>query len=246
MKKKVLGIIPARYSSTRFPGKVIHKINNLPMICHVYNQSVQSKLLDNILIATDNEKVYEVCKNYSIPVKMTSENHKSGTERIIEACQGISADIIVNIQGDEPLIQGSAIDQVIEPILYNDYQGVVTLKKNIIDRKDITSQNVVKVVCNKQNEAMYFSRNPIPYSENMDKNYFKHIGIYAYPKELLLKFGQLNPTEHELSENLEQLRYLENKIAVLVLETSIETIGVDIKEDILRVENILNQKSINI
>ncbi len=245
--KTVLGVIPARLDSKRFPDKVIQPILEKPMIHHVYSQAKKSKLLHDIIVATDSSQVVKVCENLSIPVILTSHRHQSGTERLIEVSQRLKRDIYVDIQGDEPLIQGSMIDSLIYPFIDGDYHGITTLKYRLTNQQDLVNPHIVKVVCNQQDEALSFYRSPIihPVSTSHD-HYYKHIGIYAYPMDILEQIAHLPPSNLEKKENLEQLRFLENRIPIKVIESPFDTIGVDVPDDLLRVEKHLKEKIIGV
>ncbi len=217
------------------------------MIYHVYSQAKKSKLLHNIIVATDSFQVVKVCESLSIPVILTSPQHQSGTERLIEVSQTLQKDIYVNIQGDEPLIQGNMIDSLIYPLIDRDYHGITTLKYRITDQKDLLNPHIVKVVCNQQDEALSFSRSPIISSVNASHDHdYKHIGIYAYPIDILRQIAHLPPSGLEKKENLEQLRFLENHIPIKVIESPFDTIGVDVPDDLLRVEKHLEEKIIGV
>ncbi len=242
MHKKVIGIIPARYQSSRFPGKPVAEIAGIPMIVRVYQSAVQSKLLDTLAVATDDERIKKVCSRYSVPCIMTGEC-LSGSDRVYSAVKNSNEDVIVNIQGDEPLIAPEVIDGVIVPFFQDEHIHVVTAKKKIIFRQEIESPNSVKVVTDNEDFAVYFSRSVIPYNrDNREVDYYKHIGIYAYSRAAL-KFFTNHPQSHlEKAENLEQLRFIENGWKIKVITTDYDAIGVDIPEDIKKVEKILSQK----
>jgi len=240
-RKHVVGVIPARFKSYRFPGKVIQPILGKPMIWHVYNQSTKARLLDEIVVATEDERVIEVCNALSIPVMMTSGAHESGTERVLEVSGKMDGQIFVNIQGDEPLIQGEMIDQVVESLLEENLYGAVTLKKRVTNEQEILSPHVVKVVTDSENMALYFSRSVIPYCQTLsDGVYYKHIGIYGYPRKVLERIPHLPRSAMEITENLEQLRLLNSGLTIKVLETPYETMGVDVPEDIFKIESLLD------
>jgi len=240
VKMKCIGIIPARLLSTRIAEKVIHPILGKPMIQYVYCEAKKSTRLDDLIVATDSDKVFNICESLSIPAIITSTHHQSGTERIIEVMNKIQGDIYINIQGDEPLVKGEMLDQLIEPLLESKTFMITTLKKRIEKADEIISPHVVKVVTNIDDEALYFSRSPIPFSEKIEEGiYYKHIGLYAYPREVLMKISELSPTQMEKTEKLEQLRFLEHHIKIKVIETDYDTISVDTYNDIIRVEQRL-------
>jgi 3-deoxy-manno-octulosonate cytidylyltransferase (CMP-KDO synthetase) len=241
---KIIGVIPARYQSKRFHGKVIAPLLDKPMICHVYEGVLQSQLLNEIIVATDSQAVAEVCHQHQIPWKMTSEDHISGTDRVQEIASMTSGDFYINIQGDEPLINGSVIDAVIRPFLDNPTTQLTTLKRRITQIEDIKNPNVVKVITNHRKHAIYFSRSPIPFNRDNEPDilFFKHLGIYGYRRDILDEICKLEPTMLERSEKLEQLRFLEYGYQITVVETDYETIGVDTEEDLYRVEHLMKSR----
>ncbi len=243
-----IGIIPARYKATRFKGKIIADLCGKPVIQYVYENAAKAKLLNNVLIATDDKRVKNIAESFNAKVVMTSKKHNSGTERIVEVIEKfqVKADIIINIQGDEPLIKPEMINQVIKLLKDDERINVATLRKKIEDKKEIFDPNVVKVVVDKDDFALYFSRSVIPYCSAKNKElgdiYYKHIGIYGYRKNFLKKFLSFNISKLEQCEKLEQLRILENGFKVKVSETQYETIGIDTKRDLKKVEKILGNK----
>ncbi len=250
-------IIPARYASTRFPGKPLCPLSGKPLILHVYERSKLAKSALEVFVATDNKLIYDAVEGFGGKAIMTSEGHQSGTDRIAEAVKilentgyGIQdTDIIVNVQGDEPMIQPEMIDDVIE-VMEDERASIGTLAKKIEKAEEITDPNIVKVVFNEDGFALYFSRSPIPYhrdgnqlsrhASRITQHYFKHIGIYAYRKDVLLRLSTLPSTRLEEIEKLEQLRALETGFKIKVKETGFETIGVDTPTDLERVEKCLN------
>jgi 3-deoxy-manno-octulosonate cytidylyltransferase (CMP-KDO synthetase) len=249
-------IIPARYDSTRFPGKPLYPLRGIPLIQHVYENSKQSRLASNVIIATDNELIYERVFAFGGNAIMTDKKHPSGTDRIAEVASSLECDIIVNVQGDEPLIRPEMIDDVIT-ILDDSKASMGTLIKKIHDPNEIFDPNTVKVVFDKNSFALYFSRAPIPFHrdtwkitdmglENQDlkersqSEVYKHIGIYSYFREALIEFAQMEPSGLEKIERLEQLRALENGMKIKVKETLHETFGVDTPEDLARIERCLS------
>lgn len=242
----IVGIIPARFASTRLMGKPLASIGGKPMIQHTYESSLKSNLLNKVVIAVDDNKVAQVIKDFGGTAVMTPKEIATGSDRIaIAAKQLDDARIIVNIQGDEPFIDGRMIDQAIEPLLFDTSVEVTTLAKKIESVDELKSPSVVKVVFDYQNYAMYFSRSPIPFVRDAKTNFeritktdiFKHIGLYAYRKEALLKFALLPRTDLEKIEQLEQLRLLENGMKIKVVETEYESISVDTPEDLERARN---------
>lgn len=248
-----IAIIPARYSSTRFPGKPLCRIAGKPMIQHVYENVKRAKLVQEVFVATDSSLIYDTVTSFGgISVK-TDERHESGTDRIAEAVDKIEMDlndedVIVNVQGDEPMIKPEMVDEVVE-LMRDGRAEIGTLAKRITSRKEIDDPNVVKVVFDQDGFAFYFSRAPIPYHRdlfgredfNCDSLYmFKHIGIYAYRKKVLAEFSKMSTSKLENIEMLEQLRALERGYKIKTKETAYETIGVDTPLDIERVEKCLN------
>lgn len=240
---KVIGVIPARFGSTRFPGKPLALINGKPMIQHVYEQVSKSKFIDQIVIATDNENIIKTVEGFGGQAVMTREDHETGSDRISEVTSMVEGDFFVNIQGDEPLIDPRLIDDLVKTALEEKGQVVVTAKTLIHDYEDVSNPNVVKVVTDKMQNALYFSRSGIPFNRsNKEFDYYKHLGIYGYPKSILNEFVKLPQTHLEEVEMLEQLRLLENGYSIKVIETKYNAIGVDTPEDIEKVERILGGK----
>ena len=240
--RKILGVIPARFSSTRFPGKVLAPIAGKTMLQHVYERAALSTYLTSILIATDDERVYSAAKNFGARVRMTRSDHLSGTDRVAEAASAVDAEIVVNIQGDEPLIDPAAIDAAILPMVHEPELVMGTLKKRIEDAREITDPNVVKVVTDGAGDAIYFSRCAIPFEREKSVNtpYFKHIGLYVYQRDFLLAYSALPVGPLETAERLEQLRALENGFRIRVVETEYESLGVDTPEDLERVTRLFD------
>ena len=237
----IVGIIPARYASTRLPGKPLIEIDGKPMILHTYDSAMQSSFLQRVIVATDDPKVYQVCKNHGAEVQMTPQDIHTGSDRIAYvADQLFDASIIVNIQGDEPFIPGIMIDQAIEPMIIEPFVEVTTLTKKITQQEELISPDVVKVVFDLQNFALYFSRSVVPFVRNAKSVsdslkydcYYKHIGLYVYKKEALFRFTSLQQSELEKIEKLEQLRMLEHGMKIKVVETEYESISVDTPEDL--------------
>ena len=228
---KVIGVIPARLDSTRFPAKVLADLWGKPIIQHVYERARKAKRLDEVLIATDDEKIFDTAKKFGAEVVMTSKKHLTGTDRVSEAVKKINAEIVINIQADVPLISPLIIDRVVKVLSDNSTLVMATLMKKIEKKEEFYNPNVVKVVIDKQGFALYFSRSPIPYLKDNFVSY-KHIGVYGYRKDFLLTFVQLPRSPLEKIENLEQLRVLENGYKIKMIETDYELIEVDTKEDL--------------
>lgn len=240
---KIIAMIPARYGSSRFPGKPLAKIKNKPMIQWVYDTVADITEIDEVYVATDDSRIAECVKNFNGNYIMTSDKHKSGSDRIAEAISKVNLsddDIVINIQGDEPMIRKEMILELIRA--FDDKSVCIgTLKKKILDKNEMDNPNVVKVITDINNDAIYFSRYGIPYNrENIENtDYYKHIGIYGYKKAFLNKFTELKESRLESIEKLEQLRAIENGYKIRVMETEYQTIGVDLPEHILLVENKL-------
>lgn len=245
---KITAVIPARYESSRFPGKPLVEINNQPMIEHVYKRVEKTDVIDQVIVATDDRRIAEAIKNFGGKVEMTSSDHKSGTDRIAEVAQKINSDIIVNVQGDEPLIKPVMIEQLVKPFKGNEESLMTTLKKRIDDLNEINNPNVVKVVTDDNNFALYFSRATIPYQRKDHDgkvDYYKHIGVYAFRRDFLLEYSKMNESRLEKIESLEQLRVLENGYKIKVVETVFDTVGVDTPEDLSYVKELIQSEDID-
>jgi 3-deoxy-manno-octulosonate cytidylyltransferase (CMP-KDO synthetase) len=247
-KSKVVGVIPARYSSTRFEAKVLANILGKPMIQWVWERAKLVKVLDELIIACDDERVAEVCRGFGAQVVMTAKGHASGTDRIAEVVNPIEVKVVVNIQGDEPMIHPTMIDSVARAILSDSTIQVATIIRKIDEAQDINDPHVVKVVKDKNDFALYFSRSPIPFlarnSEISSPVYYKHIGLYGYSKDFLFTYKNMAPSSLERTEKLEQLRVLEDGYKIKVIETKYNTIGVDTPEDLEKVKEFLKQEKI--
>jgi 3-deoxy-manno-octulosonate cytidylyltransferase (CMP-KDO synthetase) len=246
---KTVGIIPARYGSTRFPGKPLALIQGKPLIQHVVERCQRARSLSEIIVATDDTRIWEVVQNFC-RAEMTAPDHPSGSDRVAEAAARCNAEAIINIQGDEPLISPAAIDAVAEALSANPMSTAATL---IRDPAEYDNPNVVKVVVNSAGQALYFSRRTIPYlreaanrpiSEQMAAfPFLKHLGIYGYRRETLLKLVRCPVSPLEAAEKLEQLRALENGIAIAVAKVEYDSVGVDVPADLRRVEQLLGALS---
>ena len=239
MRMNAVAIIPARYASTRLPGKPLVDICGKPMIQRVYEQAAKARLVSSVAVATDDERIYEAVLGFGGRVVMTSVAHQSGTDRVCEAASilGKKADIIVNMQGDEPLIEPAAIDAAIAPMLEDARLQVCTLKTRISSQEDYNNPNVVKVVTDLDGWALYFSRSMVPYAKNPCILY-KHIGLYVYRREFLERFHSMKPSPLEEAEGLEQLRALEAGVRIKVVETEYNSVSVDTPEDLEKVRGI--------
>ena len=243
----ILGIIPARHASTRFPAKPLADLGGKSMIRRVYEQAKKSKSLSKVVVATDHEEIYNHVIDFGGEVYMTSPHHASGTDRCYEVLskETSSFDYVINIQGDEPFIAPEQIDLLAS--LLDGKTELATLIKKIDSVEQLLNPNLVKVVLNKDQEALYFSRSVIPYFRNQEQaewvihhSYYKHIGLYAYRNDVLEKITRLEISSLEKAESLEQLRWLENGYKIKVKETSIETMGIDTPEDLQNALKYLN------
>jgi len=237
---KILGVIPSRYASSRFPAKPLAKIGTQSMVQRVYNQAKKAALLDEVYVATDHQLIEDHVKSFGGKVMMTSQKHRNGTERIFELQSLLSEsyDAIVNIQGDEPFIQPEQIDLLCEAIARQDVD-IATLAKKIEQQDELFNSDVVKVIFNAHYRAIYFSRQAIPFLRGQEQSawlkkqdYFKHIGLYAYKTKVLRELVNLVPSPLEQAESLEQLRWLEADYRIFVRETTMETFGIDRPEDL--------------
>jgi 3-deoxy-manno-octulosonate cytidylyltransferase (CMP-KDO synthetase) len=234
--RKILGVIPARYASSRFPGKALAKVDLRTMLEHVHERVSMARYLTSVIVATDDRRIADEARRFGARVKMTREDHVSGTDRVAEVASAFEDfELVVNIQGDEPLIDPNAIDAAVLPLLEEPAIPMGTLKKRIEDPREIEDPNVVKVVTDRFENAIYFSRSPIP----RNGPYYKHIGLYVYRRSFLLKYSDLPVGPLEKAESLEQLRALENGFAIRVVETDYESFGVDTPADLDRVRQLI-------
>ncbi|MDR3579672.1 MAG: 3-deoxy-manno-octulosonate cytidylyltransferase [Oryzomonas sp.] len=245
---KITAIIPARYASTRFPGKALADIGGRPMIQHVYERTCKASLVSRVIVATDDRRIADVIHQIGGETVMTSADHETGTDRLAEVAGGLDTDIIVNVQGDEPLISPEMIDQAIEPFLNDPTLKMGTLKTRIKSLHDFLSPNVVKVVTGADGCALYFSRSPLPFFRDKwqdlkDESFingkllcYKHVGLYVYRRDFLLQYAAMPQTFLEIAEKLEQLRAIENGTRIRVIETEFESIGVDTPDDLAKAQ----------
>jgi 3-deoxy-manno-octulosonate cytidylyltransferase (CMP-KDO synthetase) len=271
---KILGVIPARYASSRFPGKPLIDLGGKSMIQRVYEQAKKAESLSRVIVATDDERIYNHVESFGGEVMMTNEHHQSGTDRCAEVLSFVNTtlflndldtnkdnvqyyghnpkrerttfDAVVNIQGDEPFINPVQINQVAEILRGGDF-SIATLAKSLDNQSFIHDPNIVKVVFSGNGQALYFSRSPIPYLRNTPQSewhltgsFYKHIGLYAYKSSVLQSIAQLKPSPLELTESLEQLRWLEAQFSIGVGITELETIGIDTPEDIKKVKHLFS------
>ncbi len=241
-----IGVIPARYQSSRFPGKPLADINGSPMIQWVYDRAMQTQSLDEVIVATDNPQIRDAVQAFGGRVTMTSAAHRSGTDRVAEVAESLDAELIVNIQGDEPLIDPAAIDAAVRPLAHYPDREMATLACPIADEEAVNNPNMVKVVFASDGRALYFSRAPIPFhrrrpgdSGSGEDGFWQHIGLYVYRRDFLLKFAAYEPTRLEKTESLEQLRALEHGHNIHVEQTDYRSVAVDTPEDLEHVHHQL-------
>lgn len=255
---KITAVIPARYGSTRFEGKPLVNILGKPMIQWVYEGVGQSKLIGEVIVATDDQRILEAVMGFGGRAVMTSPDHPTGTDRVAEVARGLRSEIIVNVQGDEPLIKGSIIDKAIRPLLRDKTLQMSSLMTRIKEIKDWLNPHQGKVVVDGKGYALYFSRSPIPFPRDftveqilsnpdtkeklLSKKLFKTIGLYVYRRNFLLRLAKMKPTPLEKFEKLEQLRVLENGFKIKVISVNYEPIGVDIPEDLEKVIHHLTRR----
>ena len=242
---KFLGVIPSRYASTRLEGKSLKDICGHTMVEWVYKRALKSKL-DGVVVATDDERIVDEVKSFGGSVILTRKDHINGTSRIAEVCETYTDyDVIVNIQGDEPLIEPDMINSIIDSFIEDNTIPMSTLKYKLTDMAEIENPNAVKVVTDKNDFAIYFSRSVIPYPRNLNMdNYYKHVGIYGYKRDFVMEYAKMASTPLELSESLEQLRVLENGYKIKVLETPYKIIGVDTQEELERVREYITKNGL--
>lgn len=238
---KVIGVIPARYGSTRLPAKPLALINGKPMIQWVYERARKSRVLSRLIVATDDVRIMRTVWKFGGEAMLTSKTARSGTDRVAEVSKRMTADVVVNIQGDEPLITARTIDQVVQPFKKDKRLLMSTSATFLKDSEEARSENVVKVVIDRQGNALYFSRSPIPFhrTQRGAQGYFQHQGIYAYRRDFLLKLPKWKQTSLELAESLEQLRVLERGIRIRVVIVKDPSVGVDTREDLEKVSKLI-------
>lgn len=251
---KITAVIPARFASTRFPGKALADIMGKPMVQHVYERTARASLVSEVIVATDDERIAAAVRAFGGRAEMTSPNHETGTDRLAEVAAKLSSDLIVNVQGDEPLIEPDMIDEAVMPLTLDPAIQMGTLKSRIRTLHDFLSPNVVKVVTDDNGFALYFSRSPLPnfrdkWNDLKDEAFasgrllcYKHVGLYVYRRDFLLSYSKMKPTFLELAEKLEQLRVLETGGRIRVVETEFESVGVDIPSDLEKVLEKLKTK----
>jgi 3-deoxy-manno-octulosonate cytidylyltransferase (CMP-KDO synthetase) len=239
----VLGVIPARHASTRFPGKPLAAISGKPMIQHVVERVRRAQLVSRVVVATEDARIKSAVEDFGGEAIITRSDHRTGTDRVAEVATHLAADIYVNVQGDEPLIDPATVDAVVAALLEDRAIQLATPCAAIMERADIMDPNVVKVVRDFDGNALYFSRAPIPWvrdtSQTVAARHWKHLGLYGFRREALLEFPTLPPGELEHLEQLEQLRWLENGFRIRVVETDYDAVSVDVPADVARVEKLL-------
>ena len=237
---RIVAVIPARLESQRLARKMLREIEGRPLAVWVYQAVRSSPLLDEVILATDSDEILEACRKHSCPVRMTSDRHRSGTERVHEVAQAVPSDVYINVQGDEPMVRPEQIEAIVK-LMHDPAVSVGTLKTPA-SPEDIANPNAVKVVTDVAGRALYFSRTTIPHDRDGSRPpYFKHLGIYAYRKPALDSFVAWPESGLERAERLEQLRFLENGIPIHVAETEFDSIGVDTEDDLARVERLIEE-----
>ena len=245
--RKAVGVIPARYISKRFPGKALANLLGKPIIQHIYERASGAKSLDYLVVATDDERIYDCVRSFGGNALMTSSEHPTGTDRIAEVASNLDCEIVVNIQGDEPLLKPGVVDSLVQALSTDQQLNISTAACSIESVEELKDLNIVKVVTDNSGFALYFSRAPIPYSLNNLSGIFstnscrplKHIGVYAYRKDFLLRFSKLPQTPLENQEHLEQLRALENGEKIRVIVCDYHPVAVNLPEDIPKVAEML-------
>ena len=241
----VVAIIPARYGSERFPGKVIMPLAGKPLVVHTYERTCRARVVNDVVVATDDERVVNALAAYDVKTVMTRGDHATGSDRIAEVAFSLDAEIVVNVQGDEPLVDPHLIDATVQPLLDDPSLPMATARHAIDDPTLYNDPNCVKVVCDQHGHALYFSRSTIPYirDERIDPRtqpvYWQHIGLYVFRRDFLLKFANMPSTPLERLEKLEQLRVLEHGYAIAVVDAKEKAIGVDTPADLARAEKLL-------
>jgi 3-deoxy-manno-octulosonate cytidylyltransferase (CMP-KDO synthetase) len=231
---QTVALIPARYESTRFPGKPLADIAGRPMIEHVYRRAASTPGVDAVVVATDDSRIAAAVEHFGGVVRLTGSGHRTGTDRIAEVARDLPCEIVINVQSDLPLIEPDMIAQIVEPLMADRSLVMSTLRQAISDPSDLTNPNVVKVVVDAHDNALYFSRAPVPYQRTPEQT-FKHIGLYGFRRDFLLLFARLEQTPLERAESLEQLRALEHGFRIRAVQTRFDSIEVDTPEDLARV-----------
>ncbi len=243
--------IPARYSSTRFPGKPLALLGGKPVIEHVYRRAAAAPFVDEVIVATDDQRIFDAVKAFGGEVRMTSPEHKSGSDRLAEMFESVDCKLVVNLQGDEPLLEPETIETAIEGFFSGEHTFVSTVMTRIRDRETLLDPNAVKVTVDREGYAVHFSRQPEPpvaLGQDVDFEatpYYKHLGLYVYPRSFLIDFHKIPPSVREERDNLEQFRMLDNGFDIHVVETPHDSPGIDTPEDLERAEKLLRQSTQN-
>jgi 3-deoxy-manno-octulosonate cytidylyltransferase (CMP-KDO synthetase) len=238
---KTIAMIPARYDATRFPGKLMKQLGSKPVILHTYDATAATGLFDRVIVVTDSDTIYDLITGHGGHAVMSKKPHESGSDRIAEAAEDMDVEVIINVQGDEPFIKKEPLEKLIR--LFGDKTVQVgSLMRKITDQEELQSSSSVKVVVNKNNDALYFSRSAIPFAANTSANpdYYLHIGVYGFRKETLLAFTKWPAAKLELTEKLEQLRYLENGVGIRMALVDFKSVAIDTPEDLKRATELLN------
>ncbi len=243
---KAIGVIPVRFAATRFEGKVLADLLGKPVLQHVWERAKQSQLLEDLIIACDDERILKEATAFGAKALLTSKDHPSGSDRVIEVVKDIDVQIVVNIQGDEPLMHHSIIDDLVRALLDDNTCAVSTAITPIKNEQELNDPNLVKCVIDQNNYALYFSRSPIPYNrakKNLKEvDYYKHLGIYAFQKSFLMKFKDLPKSDLEKTEQLEQLRILQAGYKIKTVQTEHVTVSVDTPKDLKKAEELLRKE----
>jgi 3-deoxy-manno-octulosonate cytidylyltransferase (CMP-KDO synthetase) len=244
--EKVVVVIPARYGSTRLPGKPLVSLAGQPMIQRVYERAKAAEMVHEVIVATDDDRIMDAVKAFGGQARMTRPDHRTGTERVAEVAAHVEGDVFVNVQGDEPLLDPAAVDTAVEALLEDEQTAVSTVATPIKSTADIMDPNVVKVVLDFDENALYFSRAPIPWVRDIKSGiqvrHMKHLGLYVFRRDALLEYPTLPQGELEKIEQLEQLRWMENGTKIRVAEVEHDAVSVDVPEDVARVEKLLQEK----
>lgn len=243
---KIIALIPARYAATRFPFKLMQKIGDKSVIVHTFQNTVATGLFDEVAVVTDSEIIFEEVENFGGKAIMSKQDHESGSDRIAEAILDMEADVVINVQGDEPFIDALSLKKLIDT--FNDKQvNVASVMKKFTNEVNVADVNYVKVVVDKNNNAMFFSRSAIPFhrDKSLDAVYFEHIGVYAFRKEMLLQFTKWEMTPLESVEKIECLRYLENGVSIKMVLTEHNGVKIDVPEDLVKAQAYYDQQNSN-
>ena len=237
----IIGVIPARFGSSRLPGKPLIEIEGKPLIQYVYERAQRLRKLDKLLVATDDERIFNKVRQFGGQAKLTSAECNSGSDRVAEVIKDISCDVVVNIQGDEPFFEPATVEEMIEALIENPEIQISSACVRVRNPEEIKNENVVKVVLDKDDFALYFSRSPIPCFQEGRGEVFKHLGFYAFRRDFLLKFTQWPATPLEKAEKLEQLRILENGYRIKLVKSRFDSLGIDTTEDFKKAKEVLKR-----